>query len=246
MIARGDAARLPLASRSVDLVFGSPPYIDARRYYETGSDGRRRNLGISRKLDAWVAWMLRVTAECLRVSRGPVLWVIGGPTRGRNYQPAAECLIAAWRKGVGSGVYLDGLELPRLKEADCTLYRPVYWHRSGIAGTGGRDWFRADVEQVCCFKRPGELPWADNTAMGKPAKYAPGGEMSFRSADGTRVNDPNRSRNQWGGNRTTSVRNAEGEIEIQRRPSHRYSDDNDRPDYVPPEIANPGNLVSIP
>ena len=43
LLAQADARRLPLPDRSVDLVFGSPPYVDARLYLEDGKD-----LGISR------------------------------------------------------------------------------------------------------------------------------------------------------------------------------------------------------
>ena len=37
------------------------------------------------KTTEWVDWMLDVTTECLRVCRGPVVWVVAGPTRGRNH-----------------------------------------------------------------------------------------------------------------------------------------------------------------
>jgi len=48
---------------SVDLVFGSPPYCDARTY------------GIGFKLHAqeWVDWMIERTVEAVRICRGPVI-----------------------------------------------------------------------------------------------------------------------------------------------------------------------------
>lgn len=165
LIVKGDVGRLPFRDRTFDLVFGSPPYCDCRSYLEDGVD-----LGISRKVTGWVEWMLRVTEECLRVSRGAVVWVASGPTRGRNYQPACEGLMWEWFRRGGHG------------------YRPCYWHRVGIPGSGGDQWFRADVEYVMCFKRQGKLPWSDNTAMGQPSRWAPGGAMSYRVKDGNRRN----------------------------------------------------------
>ncbi len=52
-----DAVRLPLPDRSVDLVLGSPPYVDARTY----------GIGAQRQCQEWVDWMLLVTAEACRV-----------------------------------------------------------------------------------------------------------------------------------------------------------------------------------
>ena len=96
-----------------------------------------------------------------------------------------------FRQHSGSGVYQDGIELPGTAGS---AYRPCYWHRVGISGSGGDQWFRADVEYAMCFKRPGPLPWSDNTAMGHPPKWAPGGEMSHRLSDGTRCNPVGRPR----------------------------------------------------
>lgn len=166
LLIQGDARRIPLADQSVSLVFGSPPYVNCRVYLEDGKD-----LGIARDLESWVAWMLAVTTEALRVSRGAVVWVAAGKTEGRNYWPACEMLMADWYRRGGS------------------MYRPCYWHRVGIPGSGGDQWFRADVEYVLCFKRPGKLPWTDNLACGSPPKFAPGGRMSHRIANGSRIND---------------------------------------------------------
>ncbi len=82
MILVSDAARLPLDGHSVDLVVGSPPYLDARTY----------GIGADRKFAQWVPWMVAVTMECLRVCRGPVWWVWAGCTRNRCYQPGPEAL----------------------------------------------------------------------------------------------------------------------------------------------------------
>ena len=213
MILQADCLHLPLADQSVDLVFGSPPYCDARWYGDAATHART--------CDDWVDWMLDVTTECLRVCRGPVVWVAAGVTRQRSYWPACEGLMYQWWKRGGS------------------MYRPCYWHRYGIPGSGGDQWFRADMEYVMCFKRPGKLPWTDNTAMGHAPKWAPGGEMSSRLTDGTRCN-------QWGGSylldSMTNARKADGRRDKKFRPSHRQHT-KEVQTYVPPVLANPGNLV---
>jgi hypothetical protein len=209
LLARADAARLPLPDRCVDLVFGSPPYIEARLYLEAG-----HNLGIARDCRAWVEWMLRVTTEAVRVSRGLVLWVCAGVTRDWCYQPGPEGLLWEWwRRG--------GL-----------CWRPAYWHRVGIPGSGGRKWLRADVEYVLCFKGADNDFWTDNTAMGGPPRWAPGGAMSHRVSNGDR-------RNQWGQhiNMTCGQRKPDG--------SRRRSDGTmESQSYDPPVLANPGNYLT--
>lgn len=161
---QSDAARIPLADGSVDLVLTSPPYADARSY----------GIGAQRKCSEWVEWMLTVVEEMTRVCSGLVLVNCAGVTRDRNYWPACEGLMWEWWKRGGN------------------LWRPAYWHRVGIPGSGGTQWLRADIEYVIPFKRDREwLPWSDNTANGHPPKWAPGGEMSYRLSSGARVN-------QWG------------------------------------------------
>jgi hypothetical protein len=159
----GDAEHLPFLDRSFDLVFGSPPYPDARLYLEDGE-----NLGIARGCGEWIAWMLRVTEEALRVSRGLVCWVVGGKTEGRNYQPGPEGLLYEWCKRGRSA------------------YRPFFWQRPGIPGSGGDQWYASRVEYVLAFKRPGPLPWAVPLANGHEPVYGLGGPMSYRNRDGSR------------------------------------------------------------
>lgn len=233
LFAQADAVRLPLPDASCDLVLGSPPYIDCRLYLEDGV-----NLGIARKSEAWVQWMLDVSREAVRVSRGAVLWVVAGKTEDRNYQPGPEGLIWEWYKAGGF--------------QEC----PCYWHRVGICGSGGDQWFRKDVEYVIAFKREPKFPWSDNTANGHPPKWAPGGAMSHRLSDGTRVN-------QWGktGEKTGTTQLPGGVVRSSgNRPSHQtFSIGNcrrpngvrdkgrveDREVYEPPVLANPGNLIHV-
>jgi hypothetical protein len=210
---RADAASLPLADLSVDLVFGSPPYMDARTY---GIDAQR-------DCRAWIEWMLTVSTEALRVCKGAVCWVVGGVTRNGCYWPGCEGLLFEWWTRGG----------------DC--WRPCYYHRVGIPGSGGKQWFRADVEYVLALKRPGALPWADNTAMGHAPRWAPGGAMSYRLASGARVNE----RDVWGNtDHATSAagRRADGRHKKRRRPER--GNEKGAAAGVP-TIANPGNLIHL-
>lgn len=211
MIAVADATHIPLPDRSVDLVIGSPPYCDARWY------GNRD--WHARKCQDWIDWMLVVTAEAIRVSRGPVIWVAAGVTRRRNYQPACEGLMYEWWRRGGHA------------------YRPVYWHKpASIPGSGGDDWFRADVEYCMCLKSPGKLPWSNNTAKGHPPKWGPGGEMSHRLSDGTRVN-------QWGKPSSRNGRRPNGEPKPPSGMANSRPLQESKTGYVPPKLANPGNLI---
>lgn len=228
---------------SIDLVFGSPPYEQARLYLEGGV-----NLGVSRKTDAWVAWMVEVYKAAAVACKGLVAFVVAGQTRGFRWS-AGPALLAA-----------------DLHRAGLCLRNPPIFHRVGIPGSGGPDWLRADYEWIICTSRPGKLPWSDNTAAGHPPKWAPGVEMSNRLSDGTRVN-------QWGGNSRTRhrtvnvVRQTKGE-----HPSHKLRTKGGSPKdgikngaakgwappgrkngdaidteqgYAPPVMANPGNVIKL-
>jgi hypothetical protein len=165
MFVQANATKLPFADKTFDLLFTSPPYTDARTY----------GIGAQRKCQAWVSWMLKVVAECVRVTKGLVLINCAGVTRDWCYQPGPEGLLYEWWKQGGR------------------CWRPAYWHRVGIPGSGGKQWLRADIEYVLAFTDcEGMIPFADNTANGHPPKWAPGGEMSYRLVEGQRVN-------QWGG-----------------------------------------------
>jgi len=187
-IEQADACKLPLENQSVDLVFGSPPYCDARTY----------SIGAQRDCRGWIDWMFQVTREACRVSRGLVLWVAAGVTRDHCYWPACEGLLYRWWEQGGQ------------------CWRPAYWHRVGVPGSGGKQWLRADMEYVLAFKSPGTIPWADNTANGHPPKYAPGGRLSYRTRNGQRITE-------------FTTRGPDGELR--------------RQDFVQPALANPGNLV---
>lgn len=227
-------------NNSVDLVFGSPPYQDAR-------DVKSDPFPVFKHPEDWTRWMVQVVRESLRVCRGLVAFVVQGRTRNYSWSGTPALLMADLIRG---GI---------------TLRDPLIYHRVGIAGSGGPDWLRHDCEFIICATSGGKLPWSDNTAMGHPPKWGPGGEMSHRLSDGARVN-------QWGGSEGKKIygRNHDGSIDTRKRPSHKYSSKNQwghsinsgatykdergrvrskgkRPShkYDAPVKANPGNLVSL-
>jgi hypothetical protein len=213
-----------LEADSVDLVFGSPPYEKARTY----------GIDFALKGQAWVDWMVETWVEASRVCRGVVAFVLEGQTKDYRWSAVPALLMAdLTRKGFN-------------------LRKPPVFHRVGIPGSGGKDWLRNDYEFIVCTTRPGKLPWADNTAMGHPPKWAPGGAMSNRLTSGERVN-------QWGrkgGKRSGGNTSPNGAPEPTGRPSHvvvtkgrritRGHKNGDTPNsdsYVPPVLANPGNVI---
>lgn len=160
MLIQGDATKLPLADKSVDLVCGSPPYEAQRLYAE---------LMFRLRGQAWVDWMVQVIRECLRVSRGLVAMVLEGFTR--NYRWSAT----------------PALLMADLHRAGIHLRKPPVFHRVGIPGSGGPDFLRNDWEFVICATNGGRLPWSCNTAMGQPPKWAPGGPLTHQLKNGRKV-----------------------------------------------------------
>lgn len=137
---------------SVDLVFCSPPYEDARTY----------GMGFSLAGQAWVDWAKERFMESHRVSNGLTAWVVEGRTRQYRYTATPFLLMAD------------------LHRAGVKLRKPPVYARVGIPGSGGPDWLRNDYEPIVCASH-GKLPWSENTAMGHPPKYGPGGPPSHRT-----------------------------------------------------------------
>ena len=148
-----------LPPRRVDLVFGSPPYEDARTY------------GIDFKLKGqeWVDWMVKVYRESLRISKGLVAFVVQGRTRKYEWSCTPALLIAD------------------LHRAGFNVRNPVLYVRHGIPGSGGPDWLKSRYEWIVCVSQPGRLAWSDNTACGHPPKCGAGGPMSNRDETGERL-----------------------------------------------------------
>ena len=194
---QGDAGKIDLPDDSVDLIITSPPYEDARAYGE---------LDVRLKGQDWVDWAVACYREQLRVCRGLVAWVVAGRTRSYRWSATPALLMADLHR---AGV--------KLRNPPVALY-----HRIGIPGSGGPDWWRNDYEWIICATREGgRLPWSDNVATGHPPKCPPGGAPSHQSRDG-RVNRP-RLHAKGGSSR--------GAKTIRQ--------------YKPPRRANPGNVISL-
>lgn len=191
-----------LPNDSVDLVMTSPPYEEARLYLEDGV-----NLGVSRDTDEWVAWMVEVCHELRRVCVGLCAIVVEGQTRDYRYSCSPFLLMAE--------LYRVGFH----------LRKPPVFRRNGIPGSGGPDYWRNDWEPVVVFHRGGRLPWSDNTATGHPPKYGKGGEMSYRTLDGTRINKKRKINKPSSGYKN-------GDLSYRANVSDEVS------------IANPGNVIN--
>lgn len=159
----GDCLKImkDMPNDSVDLVFGSPPYEDARTY----------DIGFKLKGQDWVNWMVEIYEESIRVSKGLVAFVVQGRTRKFKWSCTPALLITD------------------LHRAGFNVRNPPIYNRSGIPGSGGPDWLRSDYEWVVCVSKPGRLVWSDNVACGEPCKCAVGGPMSNRNKDGQRMNN---------------------------------------------------------
>jgi hypothetical protein len=213
---------------SVDLVLGSPPYEDCRTY----------GIGFNLKGQQWVDWMVERWIEMQRICKGVVAMVVEGKTK--NFQWSAT----------------PALLMADLHRAGLKLRKPVAFHRIGIAGSGGPDWLRADWETTICTSK-GKLPWSNNTAMGHPPRWAPGGVMSHRTSNGSRVNQWGHPINSGGtggdkDNVTCSAARP-SHVEVTRRTfeekvasgaklhTKRDADQMREQAYMPPAMANPGN-----
>lgn len=216
---KGDAARIPLADDSVDMVFGSPPYLKARTY----------GINADRDCRDWIDWMLQVTAEGVRVSHGLCLWVCAGTTEDWCYQPGPEGLLYRWWEQGGR------------------CWRCGYWLRDGIPGSGGTQGLKARIEYVLFFtKCTGPLPWANNTAMGHPPQYEPGGAMSNRQRNGSRIGKDREKMDALMVAEGLTQRDAARRLGIKLRGVSSGSKNGDVvtiDGYVPPELANPGNFL---
>ncbi len=172
----------------VDLVFGSPPYEAARTL----------GIGFNLRGQDWVDWMTERVTEMVRISRGLVAMVVEGQTRQFRWSATPVLLMAdLHRKGIH-------------------MRKPPAFCRVGIPGSGGPDWLRNDYEFILCCSKGGKLPWSENTAVGHPPKWAPGGVPSHRMPNGRRVNK-----------------------------IHTKSDSSGkrRQGYTVPNLANPGNVI---
>lgn len=190
----GDAAALlaEMPERSVDLVFTSPPYEDARTYEDGAVGGKKFKL----KGQGWVDWLAPIVAECCRVSRGLVLVNMSGVVRQFSYSGAVEMLVA---------------DLIRVHGVVCGP-APYAWTKNGTPGSGSKHYHRRCWEPVYsfCFRDRLPLVWADPNSGAKPPKFGPGGEFTTRKRDGTRVVPPPKPAGAGKGSRFHGKRKPDG------------------------------------
>lgn len=144
---------------SIDLLFTSPPYENARTY------------SLADELpsgQAWVDWMVRVVRAAAPKVKGLIAVNCEGRTRGYAYSGTPFLLFAD------------------LHRAGFNMRKPCVYERDGIPGSGGPDWFKNRWEPIICVTRPGRLPWSDNTACGHEPKCQAGGAVSHRNKEGLR------------------------------------------------------------
>lgn len=221
------------------LTLTSPPYENARTY----------SIGFDLVGMDWVNWMIPRVVEMCRVTSGLVFVNAAGKTREWKYSPVMEWMVA---------------DLTRQHGLVCGP-APYVFYRIGIPGSGASKYHRRDWEPIYAFARPENVPpvWADNTCMGHPPKWAPGGEMSNRTEDGRRKNardseeaKSRRRSNQWGHSIDSgaTVVAADGTVSSKgKRPSHRIRNvtkqkegmhgGQDNTFYSEPVLANPGNVI---
>ena len=142
---------------SVDLVFCSPPYADARDY----------GIGFNLKGQQWVDWAVERYAECLRVSKGLVAWVVEG-TGQQTVDYSAEPLLMA--------VELIKRGIP--------IWKPSIYGRFSLPGRFSV--LRNNWEFVIMSSNGRKLEFSDPTACGEAPKFAPGGRTRPRTKDGNR------------------------------------------------------------
>lgn len=145
-----------LEDKSIDLSICSPPYGDIRAYGK---------LKFKLRGQAWVDWAFERFMEQYRITKGATVWVIDAKTK--DFAWGGEPML----------LYAD------LQRAGVKFRHPMIYKRNGVFGGGGPDWFRNDFELILCATH-GRLPWSDNTAMGHPPKFKPGGNPSHQTRDG--------------------------------------------------------------
>lgn len=159
-IEKGEAAEWLGAqpAKSVDLVFGSPPYPG-----KTGRYGPEVPTMTNRE---WVAWMSRVSLRACRISRGDVLWVVNGPVVDGQYIPVIERLQC------------------ELEDVGLILERPCIWHKNSPPNR--RNWFVNDWEFVLAVHEEGATRHFDWEKVATPPVYRTGGAFRQRGKDGAR------------------------------------------------------------
>lgn len=205
------------ADDSIDLLFTSPPYENARTY----------GIDFNLTCQAWVDWMVEIIQVAAKKVKGLIAINCEGKTVDFRYS-CTPFLLAA-----------------DLHRAGFNLRKPIVFHRVGIAGSGGREWLRNDWEPIICLTRPGSLPWSDNTACGHPPKWTPGGAMSYRLSDGTKRNQWGGGEKSTGGERGKDgeLKVNKGRPSHRFSTKRRQNGKMENQPYRAPVKANPGNVI---
>lgn len=128
-------------------------------------DARDYGEDFNLKGQEFVDWMFERMVEMLRVSRGLVAMVLNGKTRNGQYSFVAEWLAMG------------------LQDHGYTVPKPAVFQRYGIPQSS---WLRDIQETIVCATKNWPLPYA-NYKIGGPQKHKSGGNFSYRTKDGTRV-----------------------------------------------------------
>jgi DNA methylase len=172
--------------------------------------------------DDWVAWYIPYVVEMCRTSKTFAAVNVGGLVDGFRYSGIDQALATDLRRhhGIVQGP------------------APYAWVKSsGIPGSGSVCYQRRNWEPVYLFAEehklgPKKRPhYSNNTAFGAPCKHRPGGEMSYSM----RVRTGGRANESKPGTRTKTMRGRHGDGGEERK----------RKVYVPPDIANPGNVFDF-
>lgn len=158
-----NAGQMPIAAKMVDLVIGSPPYTDRRKY-----PGAPPYIQTQFTVLEWVDWMLRITHEGLRVSRGPVIWIANGKIEDGRYHAAVEGLI--W-EAYKSGIHCE---------------HPLIWSKNALPSRTKGDWWNNGWEYITAFIPPEwdhKFNWQE---IATQQKYMSGGGTRFKGVDGQR------------------------------------------------------------
>ncbi len=162
-----------MPSASVDLVFTSPPYSDARTY----------GVGADRDTATWVEWMRPIVVEACRVSKGLAFFNVSDRVEDCVYQNGPEWLHSDLTR-------LDGL----------AAVRPYIWHKihptdedapnGGQPGSGAKHFHRNAYEPVYGYAEIEKLPPAPWLHRGvfPNAVLSLHGKMTQRLKNGTRMN----------------------------------------------------------
>lgn len=149
-----------LPEQSVDLVFGSPPYVNKGDRYQGEQKPRKW------KCDEWIEFMLGLTEAATRACRGDVIWVVNGNVKDSLYVPACEGLVWKWY------------------ESGRALERPCIWRKNPPCNR--LNWYVNSWEYVLVFPNPDRERHFDWETVAENRKFKSGGQFRQRNNKGER------------------------------------------------------------